>query len=259
MILTNDIYQMGETLMPDGRRRGGFARLAAVVKAERAKGGHVLFAHGGDTLSPSLMSGIDQGAHIIALTNMIRPDIFVPGNHEFDFGKAVFLQRMAEAKFPLFAANLRGADGKPLRRASRTAIIVTLRRRASRGHRRSLRRTRRACRTPKIVKFLPTVATMKQQAEALRRDGRRSRAWPSCMPTASKALISPRPTPPIVILTGHNHDLFINFDGRTLLVELSYDAQYVTVIDLHHRDQAAGQPARSRTGGRNSASSTPRL
>ena len=37
-ILINDIYQMGDTLMPDGQRRGGFARLAAVVKAERAKG-----------------------------------------------------------------------------------------------------------------------------------------------------------------------------------------------------------------------------
>src|ERR1043165_5186419 len=66
-ILTNDIYQMGETLTADGKRRGGFARLAAVVKAERANGGHVVFAHGGDTLSPSLMSGIDQGAHIVAV------------------------------------------------------------------------------------------------------------------------------------------------------------------------------------------------
>jgi len=33
------------------------------------------------------MSGIDQGSHIVELTNMIKPDIFVPGNHEFDFGK----------------------------------------------------------------------------------------------------------------------------------------------------------------------------
>ena len=86
--------------MPDGKRRGGFARLAAVVKAERAKGGHVIFAHAGDTLSPSLMSGIDHGAHIMTLTNMVTPDIFVPGNHEFDFGKAIFLQRMAEAQVP---------------------------------------------------------------------------------------------------------------------------------------------------------------
>src|SRR5262245_41021060 len=105
-LLTNDIYLMNEQVMVDGKARGGFARLAAVVKAERARGGHVIFAHGGDTLSPSLMSGLDRGAHIIALTNMIPPDVFAPGNHEFDFGKAVFLQRMAEAKFPLFAANL---------------------------------------------------------------------------------------------------------------------------------------------------------
>jgi 2',3'-cyclic-nucleotide 2'-phosphodiesterase (5'-nucleotidase family) len=36
-----------------------------------------------------------------------------------------------------------------------------------------------------------------------------------------------------VILTGHTHDLFIDFDGRTLVVESSYDAHYVTVIDLN--------------------------
>src|SRR5215471_15577680 len=117
-ILVNDIYLMADELMLDGQRRGGFARLAAVVKAERTKatatGGHVVFAHGGDTLSPSLMSGIDQGAHIVTLTNLIPPDIFVPGNHEFDFGKTTFLQRMAEAKFARYAANLRGADGAPL-------------------------------------------------------------------------------------------------------------------------------------------------
>src|SRR5215510_14546073 len=117
-VLVNDIYLMADELMPDGQRRGGFARLAAVVKAERAKAsatsGHVIFAHGGDTLSPSLMSGIDHGKHIMTLTNLIPPDIFVPGNHEFDFGKATFLQRMAEAKFPLYAANLRGPEGQPL-------------------------------------------------------------------------------------------------------------------------------------------------
>src|SRR3954464_13928424 len=112
LVLTNDIYQMGETLAADGKHRGGFARLAAVVKAERALGGHVVFAHGGDTLSPSLMSGIDQGAHIVTLTNALKPDIFVPGNHEFDFGKAVFFKRMAEMTFPVFAANMTGPDSK---------------------------------------------------------------------------------------------------------------------------------------------------
>ena len=44
-ILVNDIYQMSDRAGPDGKRRGGFARLATIVKAERAKGGHVIFAH----------------------------------------------------------------------------------------------------------------------------------------------------------------------------------------------------------------------
>jgi hypothetical protein len=78
-LLVNDIYLMTDQMMPDGKRRGGFARLAAVVKAERAKGGKVIFAHAGDTLSPSLMSGIDRGAHTLALANLITPDIFTPG------------------------------------------------------------------------------------------------------------------------------------------------------------------------------------
>src|SRR5260370_2170969 len=116
-VLVNDIYLRGDECMPDGQRRGGFARLEAVVKAERAKasatGGHTIFAHGGDTLSPSLMSGIDHGAHIMTLTNLIPPDIFVPGNHEFDFGKATFLQPLTEPNFPPYAAQPRSPDVPP--------------------------------------------------------------------------------------------------------------------------------------------------
>src|SRR5499425_2002806 len=123
-LLVSDIYLMADKAMADGQRRGGFARLAAIVKAERAKGGHVIFAHAGDTLSPSLMSGIDKGANIMALTNLIPPDIFVPGNHEFDFGKAIFLQRMAEANFSLYAANLRSADGAMLPNFKEREIVT---------------------------------------------------------------------------------------------------------------------------------------
>ena len=170
-ILTNDIYQMGETL--DGRTASGAAASPASPpwsrpSAPRARR-HVVFAHGGDTLSPSLMSGIDQGAHIIALTNALKPDIFVPGNHEFDFGKAIFLKRMAEAKFPVFAANMPGPDGKPLPGIKDRDIVsfdgvrIGLTGAAHDG-------------TPRMsnsedLQFLPTVATMKAQAEALRRDG----------------------------------------------------------------------------------------
>src|SRR6185312_2790009 len=73
---------------------------------------------------PSIMSGFDRGAHIVALMNMIAPDIFVPGNHEFDFGKAVFLERMNEATFPLYGANLRDAAGNALPRFKDRAMLT---------------------------------------------------------------------------------------------------------------------------------------
>jgi 5'-nucleotidase/UDP-sugar diphosphatase len=228
-ILVNDIYLMGEQAMPDGQRRGGFARLAAVIKAERAKGGHVIFAHAGDTLSPSLMSGLDRGAHIIALTNLVPPDIFVPGNHEFDFGKAVFLQRMAEAKFPLYAANLRGPNGQALPNFKDRAIVTFD------GVRLGLTGATHdgtpSTSVPEDLKFQPTVATAREQAELLRSEGA---DFTVAVVHASRKqddeLMATRAVD--LVLSGHDHDLYVNFDGRNAVVESSHDAHYVTAIDV---------------------------
>ena len=158
--------------MPDGKRRGGFARLAAVVKAERerAKGGHVMFAHGGDTLSPSLMSGIDQGAHIIALTNMPQAGHFRAGQSRVRFRQGGFPQ--AHGGGEVSGLCRQHAPGRTASRcrASRTATSSASTACGS-GSPAPRMTTRRACRTPEDLKFLPTVATMKAQAEALRRDG----------------------------------------------------------------------------------------
>jgi 5'-nucleotidase / UDP-sugar diphosphatase len=228
-VLVNDIYTMAAQAMPDGRQRGGYARLAAVAKAERAKGGHVIFAHAGDMLSPSIMSGFDRGVHVITLTNLIRPDIFAPGNHEFDFGEAVFLQRMAQAKFPLYGANLRGPDGKPLPSFKDRSIV------SFDGVRIGLTGatyddTPRAS-SPGDLQFKPTVATMKNEAALLRREGA---DFVVAVVHADRkqdyALMASRAID--LVLTGHDHDLFINFDGRNAVVESSYDAHYVVVIDV---------------------------
>ena len=232
-ILVNDIYLMADTVMPDGVRRGGFARLAAVVKAERAKaaaaGGHAIFAHGGDTLSPSLLSGIDHGAHIITLTNLIPPDIFAPGNHEFDFGKETFLQRMGEATFPLYAANLRDADGKPLPNfKDRSIVTVGSVRIGLTGA--AFDDSERAS-DPGDLKFASSVATMKAQADALRREGADFVVVVAHV-TREQGYEIFRSRAADLILTGHTHDLFINYDGRTAMVESNYDANYVTAIDI---------------------------
>ena len=232
-ILTNDIYLMGDTEMPDGKRRGGFARLAAVIKAERekaaAEGRHVIFAHGGDTLSPSLMSAVDHGAHIVALTNMIRPDIFAPGNHEFDFGKSEYFARMAEAKFPIYAANLRGPDNKPLpahqdrRIVEFDSVRIGLTGAAYQGsHRLS---------SPGDLKFGPTVDIMREQAEALRNEGADFVVAVMHADRSQTVDLAARGGVEL-ILTGHTHDLLIGYDGNCAMVESTYDAHDVTLIDI---------------------------
>ncbi len=232
-ILVNDIYLMNEETGPDGRKRGGFPRLAAVVKAERQRaaqaGRHVIFAHAGDTLSPSLMSGVDQGFHIVALTNMIAPDIFVPGNHEFDFGQETFLQRMREAKFPVFAANMRKADGAPIAnfkdrtivevdgvRLGLTGVVLTESPRLS---------------NPGDFRFNPLVETVERQSKALREEGADFVVAVAHAGRGDDLLMLMNQSADL-ILSGHDHDLFIDYDGRCAVVESSHDAHSVTMIDV---------------------------
>ncbi|MEQ9606199.1 MAG: 5'-nucleotidase C-terminal domain-containing protein [Kiloniellaceae bacterium] len=102
----NDIDRIEES-----KGRGGLARLMTLVNRERAAAAHSVFTHGGDTISPSLLSGFDKGAHIIDLFNEAELDLMVLGNHEFDFGPAVTRQRVAEARFPILSANAVDSTG----------------------------------------------------------------------------------------------------------------------------------------------------
>lgn len=92
--------------------RGGLAKLAAVVAQLKADKEIVLVTHGGDALSPSLMSSFDRGRHMVELLNSLPLDLFVLGNHEFDFGPEVLQERLQEASFRVLAANLQTDDGE---------------------------------------------------------------------------------------------------------------------------------------------------
>ena len=103
----NDLDRMEES-----GGQGGVARLAAVIKSERANSDNVLVTFAGDTISPSLMSGFDKGAHMIELLNRLDLTAMAIGNHEYDFGPEVAKQRFAEANFPILGANSIDTDGE---------------------------------------------------------------------------------------------------------------------------------------------------
>ena len=224
LLLVNDFYKINEE-----KGRGGMARLAAAVKGERAKGGNLIFAHGGDTISPSLMSGFDQGESMIAFFNTIPPDIFVPGNHEFDFGKEVFLRRMAEAKFPLFAANLRSADGAAIAGFADTKIIMFGGLRV--GLTGATLDTSAELTAVTGLQFSSTLDTMRAAGKALKEAGADiTIAVVHADKAQDQRLLGARAAD--IILSGHNHELQIDYDGRSLLAESAVDAQYLVAVDI---------------------------
>lgn len=225
LVLTNDVYRMGEL-----NGRGGLARLAAAVKAERARSGvTTFFAHAGDAFSPSLMSGFDQGRHMVDLLNLFPPDVFAPGNHEFDFGKANYLKRVEEAKFRFLAANLRAADGSVLPKHADVwmAEAGPLKIGFVGG---ALEATPTVSKSEDL-KFLPTVDTVREQAAKLRQQGADLVvAVIHAEKRDAARLMETRAVD--VILLGHNHDLHLEYDGKVALAESGEDAQFVTVLEL---------------------------
>ncbi|MCI0601047.1 MAG: bifunctional metallophosphatase/5'-nucleotidase, partial [Beijerinckiaceae bacterium] len=228
-LLVNDVYRIEE----NKDRRGGMARFAAAVKAERARAlaedRHLVCVHAGDTLSPSLLSSFDQGAHMIALFNDVGLDVFVPGNHEFDFGKDIYFERMGEARFPILAANLKGSDGAvPRYHRERLVIEVDGAKLALIGA--AYQDTSNASRPGDLV-FAPTIPAVLAGANSARAAGA---DFVIAIVHADKAtgaaLMNSRAVD--LILSGHNHDLHIDFDGRTALVESEHDANYVTIVDI---------------------------
>jgi 2',3'-cyclic-nucleotide 2'-phosphodiesterase (5'-nucleotidase family) len=224
LLLVNDIYKMS-----DDKGRGGFAKLAAVVKQERARGVPMLFCHAGDTFSPSLMSGFDQGAHIVELTNMIKPDVFVPGNHEFDFGKDVYMKRMGEANFPFFGANMRQADGSAIPGMKDSAVFplgpIKL------GVLGLVLTGVPGMSQPGDIKFGSEMDALKAQAAALRQQGADVVV---CVAHTDRDMDNQivRSRLVDVLLTGHDHDLAISYDGKTVMVESSEEGNFVTAIDF---------------------------
>ncbi len=223
-LLTSDVYKMNEE---DGR--GGLPRIAALVKQERGRATHFFMVHAGDTLSPSLLSAQDQGAHMIDLWNAVDLDIFVPGNHEFDFGPDVFMKRIGEANFPVYAANLLGADGKPLPGVSGYAIkdiegvklgIIGLT--AEQSAQMS---------KPGDLKFTDSLETAFLLSQRLRGEGADLIVLVAHAPRPmDERLIASGVAD--VILSGHDHDLMVSYNGKVAFGEAMQDGLYLVAIDL---------------------------
>lgn len=220
-----DAYNFEEE---DGR--GGFARLNAVARAERAANPNTLYVFDGDMLSPSLLSGFDKGQNTIDLTNIVPFDLAVPGNHEFDFGPENFYEKMKASKYPWAAINITNADGSPIEGLGgvmvkevggvKIALIPV-----------AQDTSPQVASTGDLV-FLPTVETGIAAAKQAREEGADLVVGVVQTDMSNdRQLIASHAFD--VILSGDDHSYATAYDGVTAYVETSIDGQYLSPIDLN--------------------------
>ena len=117
----NDVYS---TMPIDGA--GGLARVATLKQRLAAAGRTPFLILAGDFLSSSVASTVFKGEQMIAALNAAGLDMATLGNHEFDFGVDVLLQRMAEAQMAVGVSNvidIRDRQADRRRRAIRRAHL----------------------------------------------------------------------------------------------------------------------------------------
>ena len=226
----NDWDRMGGD---DGR--GGAARIAAAVKAERARaeaaGGLAVVTFGGDMISPSVMSGIDRGAHMIDLANAVGFDLAVPGNHEFDFGPEVLRERLAESDAVWLAGNIdyRGGRGFPGTRAT-TMIEMA-------GYRLGFLGlltpdTVEISAAGETVAFLPQAGIAATLAAELEAAGADLVIALTHNRTAEDMDLLRRVRDIDIVLGGHDHELTAWYDGRQALLKSAPQGRYVGILRL---------------------------
>jgi len=221
-VQTNDIDRMGAE-----KGRGGFAKLAAVVKEERAKG-NTFFVHAGDTISPSLLSGFDKGAHIIDILNRIGVDAMTPGNHEFDLGPEAFRARMAEAKFDVLATNIIDGNGLPANTKPEKIVDVQG---VKVGFFGLTTEDTPIASSPGDIKFSSTINTARDKAKDLRQKGADIVVAVAHTPLEVDMIIA-RSAGVDVIIGGHDEHLLAFYDGKVVLTESESQANYVVITEL---------------------------
>jgi 2',3'-cyclic-nucleotide 2'-phosphodiesterase (5'-nucleotidase family) len=223
---TNDVYEIS----PRGGR-GGLAELMTLLEQERAAAEHNITTFGGDLISPSVLSSMTEGAHMIDLYNRLDTDIAVLGNHEFDFGPEVARQRVEASDFPWLGTNVVGPDGAPAVGATDLHIMDVA------GFKIGffglvVPMTATVSDPGPEITFAPILATAESAVERLEEQGVDLIVALTHLGIADDRALARDVDGIDLILGGHDHEPITFQEGETLIVKAGYDAHYLAAVDL---------------------------
>jgi 5'-nucleotidase / UDP-sugar diphosphatase len=234
ILYVNDFHGFAEPYKPTGSDvpLGGIAYLAGAVDRARGKQPCLLLA-GGDMIQGNPWANLFRGKSSIEVMNAMRFDAMVVGNHEFDFGPKVLKQRMAQARFPILGANVKGFSAlKPYviknLRGVRVAIIgVVTPETPVATHPRNV--TGLTFSTPEsaVRKYLPE---LKRRADIII-------VLSHCGFQADRALAAKVPGIDVIV-GGHSHTKMLQPElvGQTIIVQAWEHAKALGVLNLKIKD-----------------------
>jgi len=229
LLQVNDVYQFAPV---DLGAHGGLARVLTLKKAIEKESPHTLFLMAGDTISPSVESITYKGAQMIDAWNTVGLDYATFGNHEFDFGPDVLLERIKESRFKWVAANvIDKKTGKPFGDALPYIIrefdgvkvgIFGL----------VLPETRTTSRPGPDVDFLNPCETARKMVTELHNRGVKSIVALTHLSMAEDKEVA-RCADIDVIIGGHEHSLLESSSGGAPILKMTSDARELGQIDLN--------------------------
>jgi 5'-nucleotidase len=230
LLQLNDVYQIGTV---DKGQHGGLARVATLRKAIQAENPNTFFILAGDTLSPSLASKLFQGKQMIDLWNQIGLNIATLGNHEFDFGNEVLLQRLKESRFDWVVANVkdkttsRNFDNLP-------SYVVKTVDGVKIGFVGLLTPDTATSSHPgENVVFLDPVRTAQQTVAQMKKQGVDVIIAITHLPMPEDQALARATNHQIaLIMGGHEHSLLQSVAGGTPIIKVSSDARLLGRMDL---------------------------
>lgn len=234
LLQVNDVYS---TVPVEGL--GGLARVATLKKQVAAAGHAPLLLIGGDFLSSSVASTVFKGEQMIAALNAAGLDIATLGNHEFDFGVDVLLERMKQAKFDWVIANLVDRQTGRLMGDAPPYVMRTV------GPLKvgvlGLCLVTESMAAPVVRQRVETIDPMAAAAKyipEMKAAGADVIVALTHLNFATDRELATRFPEIDVIAGGHEHFPITTVSGRTLITKAGSDARYVARVDL--RKTSAG-------------------
>ncbi len=229
LLQVNDVYQISPV---DKGARGGLARVAALRKNILKESKHTLLLLAGDTISPSVASNIFKGRQMIATWNAAGLDYAVLGNHEFDFGDEVLLERIKESHFIWLAANVidkktgKSFDGtKPYVIRKFDGIKIGL-------FGLVMPDTKKTSKPGPDIEFLDPLKTAARLVPQMRARGAAVIIAVTHLTLGEDKQLA-RAAAIDVIIGGHEHSVLQSLSGRTPIFKMGSDARNLGRIELN--------------------------